>query len=270
MYSSDLTEEIFQRTPAFSKPSRYKLKSWTDTIEGYLNEAKQLTFCILKNRRLLGRPYSWFLTIYIRKQMSAKDAAFMWTKACRNLRRHGIIALWVREPTKRNTIHYHLLVQNDVLKRDLEKIIEASMPSRKDTDWHKKIMANDDRVWLPYYITKAKIKGTVRGKSVSDKYAPKRLLFKPGLGLRKFGTIGPFWLQSKQEIWRKVQETERRIAEGLSDARVCRLARHAFEFLDGHIPLNRIKRSFGYWAHAAAIQDWIESLSVDNSLGNAP
>src|SRR5690606_22295191 len=113
MYSSAATDEIFQKNPPFSKPSQFIAKGWTDSIEGYVNEAKKLATCIINNRRA-GRQYPWFLTIYIRAMLSPNQITAQWTKVCRNLRSHGIVAIWVREPTKAGKVHYHLLVCNEI------------------------------------------------------------------------------------------------------------------------------------------------------------
>jgi len=263
MYGSKSVPEIFQRKPEFFKPSQFKLKSWTDTIAGYQHEANKLTTCILKNRKLLGRSYRWFVTIYIWDVMPPKEAAALWTKVCRNLRRQGIVALWVREPTKKNKVHYHLLVSSQQTEQQLLAAIEAAMPPRKTVGWHKSIDPVDDRWWLAFYITKAKIRGYYKGNLVPDKYATKRLLFTPGTNLKKHGTIGKFWLKSTKALWKEVQEKEKKIAEGLADERVRKLAKHVHELINGYYPLKTIERNFGYSAQSAAVQDWIAALEEE-------
>lgn len=261
MYGSSSAEEIFQRHPLLSKPSQFRPKSWTETIEGYLHEAKKLSVCILKNRKLLGRPYSWFVTLYVWDVMTPKEAAALWSKASRNMRRHGITALWIREPTKKNKIHYHMLVSSQQSEKDLAEVIEASMPSRKVVGWHKSIDAINERWWwLAFYITKARVKGEYQGRLVPDKYLTKRLLFKPHTKLRKHGTIGPFWLKTIKAIWQEVKDQERKIAEGLADHRVRRLAKHVHELIGGYYPLKTIQRSFGLHSQSPAVQDWIAAL----------
>lgn len=254
--------EIFQAKPLFSKPSQFKAKSWTETIEGYQYEAKKLTTCILNNRKLLGRPYSWFVTIYIWDVMPPNEAAKLWTKVCRNLRRLGIIALWVREPTKKNKVHYHLLVSSQQTEKDLLATIEAAMPPRSEVGWHKNIKAVDNRWWLPFYITKAKIKGKFKGKTVPDKYASKRLLFQSKTQLRKHGTIGKFWIKSIAQLWKEVQLVEQRIANGLQDQRVKELAKYVYDLVQGYVPLKQIERNYGYHADSSVVQDWISSLKI--------
>jgi hypothetical protein len=252
---------IFQIKPTFSKPTKFKQKCWTDTIIGYQHEAKKLTKCILNNRKLLGRPYSWFVTIYVWPVMPPAEAAALWTKTCRSLRNQGIVALWVREPTRKNKIHYHLIVSSRQSREELVEAIETAMPSRKKTGWHKNIEPVDDDPTLAYYITKAKMRGKVRGKVVPDKYASKRLLFKTGTKLHKHRTIGDFWLKPTKEIWQEVRDTEKRIAEGLSDYRVRRLARRVHEMIGGCVEFKQIERNFGYFANTPAIQDQIAATA---------
>ncbi len=57
-YGSAADTKIYQTRPPYSQPSRFKPKGWTDTTLGYLNEAKKLTICLLRNRSVMKRSYS--------------------------------------------------------------------------------------------------------------------------------------------------------------------------------------------------------------------
>lgn len=266
VYCSIANDEIFQRKPTYSRPSRFKAKSWTETVEGYLYEAKKLTRCILDNRKLMNQPYSWFVTIYVWRVLTPKQITELWAKACRSLRLQGIAAIWVREPTRNNKCHYHLIVSNPIEKATLAKAIEAAMPSRKELGWHKKLQPikhKRDEWRLAHYITKAKIGGTRNGRPVADKHAPKRLLFKGGLNIKKYGVIGEFWRRSKSKLWEEVKDTEIRIAHGLQDWRIRRLARHAYDFVGGYMALEKIERSFGLQADNPALQAWADRLLTE-------
>ena len=267
MYCSADDDKLFQKKPLWTKQSSHKLKSWTDTIEGYLNEAKKLTTCLFLNRKLSRQPYTWFTTIYVDVVMTPKEVNDWWKKAARNLKRKGVVALWVREPTSTNKVHYHLLLRSNHSKQDLTKIIEESLPSRKLGRWHKNIepiVGSDWRVL--HYITKAKTPGkTKTGKYVADLYLKKRLLFKPKLGIRKVGTIGNFWSKNKEAIWSEVKAKEKRIAEGLEQANVRRLAQYAFEFIEGYVPLRQIERNFGFDWDSPATQNWIKQVFGDEN-----
>ncbi len=262
MYCSIPDNKIYRTKPLWSKPSNFKLKSWTETVEGYLNEAKKLTACLLHNRKLARQPYTWFITIYVDVEMTPKAANDWWKKAARNLQRNGVVALWVREPTRSNKVHYHLILRSWRSKQDITRIIEESLPSRKLGRWHKNIKPVEKSDWrLLHYISKAKTAGeTKSGKYVKDLYRRKRLLFKPGLGIRKHGTIGAFWVKGKEAIWNDIKAKEKRIAEGLEQPNVKRLAQHAYEFVGGAVSLRKIERSFGYYWDSPSTQNWIEQV----------
>jgi hypothetical protein len=203
-----------------------------------------------------------FLTIYVDVTMQPKAINDWWKKASRNLQRNGVVALWVREPTRTNRVHYHLLLRSIHTKKQLATIIEESLPSRRFGRWHKNIKTvqkKDGR--LLQYITKAKTAGVTKsGVYLSDLYRKKRLLFKSSLGIRKHGTIGRFWVKSKQAIWNDVKAREKRISEGLEKPNVKRLAEHVYEFVDGCVPLRQIERSFGYYSDSPGIINWIEQM----------
>lgn len=262
MYSSIPDDRIFQQKPLWTQSSTFKLKSWTETVAGYLNEAQKLTTCLIRNRELARNPYTWFLTIYVDVIMQPKAINDWWKKAVRNLKRKGVVAIWIREPTRTNKVHYHLLLRSTHSKDDLEQIIEESLPSRTLGRWHKNlkpVKKRDGR--LLRYITKAKTAGkTKSGIYVADLYRRKRLLFKSGLGIRKVGTIGKFWFKSREAIWNDVKAKEKRIAEGLAQENIKRLAQFAYELVDGYVPLQQIERNFGYCWDSPSTQRWIEQI----------
>ena len=234
-------------------------------MEGYLYEAKKLTRCILDNRKLMNRPYSWFVTIYVWQVLTPKEITEVWTKACRSLRLQGIAAIWVREPTRNNKCHYHLLISNPIERNTLAKLIESAMPKRKELGWHKRIQPVTNEWRLAHYITKAKIKGTKKGRPVADKYASKRLLFKAGLNIKKYGTIGKFWVRSKKRLWDEVKAREARIAHGLEDYRIRLLVPHAFELLGPSLTPKDVERRLGLHAHDPGIQAWANRLFPDDT-----
>lgn len=259
-------DQIFQRKPILSKRSAHKLKSWTETIEGYLYEAKKLTTCLFQNRQLAKQPYTWFVTIYVDVVMQPKAVNDWWKKATRNLHRNGIVAIWCREPTRTNKVHYHLILRSTHSQKQLASIIEESLPNRTLGRWHKNLEPIDGSDWrLLHYITKAKTPGkTKNGQFVNDLYRKKRLLFKSGLGIRKHGTIGLFWIKTKEIIWSDVKATEKRIAEGLDQRNVKRLAEHAYDFVNGAVELTQIERHFGYFSKSPGIQNWIVQVFGDD------
>ena len=90
MYCSIPDDKIFQQKPLWTKSSNFKLKSWTETVQGYLNEAQNLTTCLAHNRELTRRRYTWFLTIYVDVVMQPKAINDWWKKAARNLTNNSL------------------------------------------------------------------------------------------------------------------------------------------------------------------------------------
>ncbi len=211
---------IFQRRPTRSKDSHFPAKGWTETIIGYWNEARWLSNAIIKNRKRTGEDYTWLITINIMADLSPEEIAHHWKVAADGLRKQGLVALWVREPSKSNRVHYHLMAKNKCLEKEIKAIIEAGMPRRKTVRYRKYVAQINNQVGYANYITKAKVQerlpdGTVINK---DKYAPKRLLFKPNVGLRKYGTIGRFWGESsKARLVAEGKAKEKQIRAGLED-----------------------------------------------------
>jgi hypothetical protein len=166
-------------------------------------------------------------------------------KAKRSLRDNGIVALWIREPTKSNKVHYHLILRNKISRKELEKSIRAALPQKqpgqKRAGWHKSIRLVNYDWQLAHYVTKAKITGYIKGQRVADYYARKRLLFVTGLPFHKVGVIGNFWVKSKTKMWQDVVDVEKRIGAGLDKPNVRRLAQHVHGMLGGYIPLKDIE-----------------------------
>src|SRR5438128_1089621 len=139
-YSSADDGKLYQTNPTFSKASQFQPKGWIDTVLGYIREAKQWAMCVLRNRRLMKRPYTWAVHINLNEEDVPTDQiASMWKKTCRKLDDRGIVCLWVREPNSLNKMHYHIIVKNAISKADLKKAIEDAMPSRAVVKWRKRI-----------------------------------------------------------------------------------------------------------------------------------
>lgn len=252
-----MTPQLFQSRPKRSIPSPHKPKSWTESVEGYLNEAKKLTTCLIRNRIAINHPYTWFLTIYVDAFMAPKDVNLWWRRVARKLHRNGLVALWVREPTRSNKVHYHLIVRSSHTEVKLVQIVEQSLPPRKEARWHKNLQPIDGSDWrLLHYVTKAKIGGKDRkGNVLPDLYAQKRLLFQPNLGIRKVGTIGKFWHRGKASLWQEVKAHEQRISDGLT-VEIKWLAIYVHDLVGGALPLRQIERRLGFHADSASVQAW--------------
>ena len=116
---------------------------------------------------------------------------------------------------------------------------------------------------LAHYIVKAKIGGYIKRKCVDDLYGNKRLLFKPGLKLKKYGIIGDFWAheKNKETLWKEIAAIEKRISEGLEKEDVQRAAEHVHEFLGDDVSRKKIERSLGYWSDSPEVKKWIEGAA---------
>ena len=215
---------IYQLDPPITNGSNYKLKTWTDTSDGYIYEAKNLTYCLLENKKLIGKRYSWFVTINFHHTMTLKKIkAFYkenWADNCRKLQKKGLIAFWVIEVSKENKIHFHLIVLSNHTEKELDQIFEDCLPNRKFIGgWHKKIQQIDeDDFWLMHYVSKAKLTITTKkGEIIEDIYKNKRLLFKKRLGIKKHGSIGEFWFKPIKKILKNQRLKETKIAYGKND-----------------------------------------------------
>jgi len=263
MYDSEEVPKICQEAPLVFKNQSFKLKSWTETVTGYLNEADKLSRCILNNHALMGRGYTWEVTINVEVELPPEQIKSVCDKVCRKLRERGVVALWVREPSRTNRCNYHLIVKNEIPQAELARAIEESMPDRSELAYHKHIRPIVSQFHYARYITKAKTRGYINNREVADKYKRKRLLFRPHLKLRKYGTIGDFWEKPKKEIWQDIIEIEKRIAEGLAKPNIKKLAHHVHEMFGQCVPLSTVERSYGYMADEPNIRDWADRLFAD-------
>jgi hypothetical protein len=219
--------------------------------------------CVLRNRKLMKRPYTWAVHINLNEEYPPDQIGPMWKKAARKLEDRGIVALWAREPNRLNKLHYYIIVKNQISKAELKKAIEDAMPPRSVVQWRKRVEPIINEWRLCHYVFKAKIKGRAKkGVLVNDPYRAKRLLFKVNMPFRKVGTIGDFWEQnkSKTKLWEDIKAIEKKIGEGLDKPNVKRLAAYVHDFLGGFIPLKDIERSFGLDADGPVVQDWIKRL----------
>ncbi len=162
---------------------------------------------------------------------------------------------------------YNCTGERSLTKKVLEKIIKDSMPTRRQTPWHKRLkqVSVMSKPWrLAYYITKAKIDGYQNGQSVEDYYAKKRLLFRSNVGLDKYGTIGPFWVRPKKVLWQEIAGVEKQISDALQKPGVRRLVNHIYDLLCETVSIREIERSIGSRAHEPSLQAWIEKISLSD------
>jgi len=259
-HSSSSVHILYQTEPSYCEKSAHKLKGWTETLLGYFNEAEKLVQLLLRNRALMNRPYTWEVSINVEAVLSPAEITALWKKVCRKMEANGIVALWVREPSRSNHCNYHLLVKNELTKKELEDAIESAMPDRGDIPWHKQVQPIKSQFQYVRYITKAKTKAFIKGKFILDRYADKRLLFQANLGLRKVGTIGKFWEKPKKQMWDEIRSIEKRIGDALENPDLRRLARHIHDLFGQDLPLKKIERSFAERAGDQDVQEMLRNL----------
>jgi hypothetical protein len=263
-YCSCDTGKIYQTAPKYSGEGGYLPKGWTECIEGYIREADQWAKCINRNRRKQGIQYTWVVHLNHNEELPPAVVTSIWSRACNILRKRGVVCLWVREPNRRNKVHYHIIVSSPISQSELKQAIEDAMPLRSQYKWRKRVEYIKSQYRLAHYVVKAKIKGFKNGKYVNDLYRPKRLLFNQNIGFKKVGVIGDFWggVGSKKKMWKEIQNIEERIAEGLNDPLIKKAAKYVFDICGDlrYCPLRHIERSFGYNPNDESVKGWIEQM----------
>lgn len=187
------------------------------TINGAINEGKELSTCLLMNAHLWGG-YSVGVTVAVWAVLPEAEVKSLWSFVCRNLDRAGVIAFWRREVTPDHKVHYHMLLASHHVEKELDAIIETAFPAsyRSKRGSHRGFtlaFRYDKDKKAANYVTKARVRGyTKAGKWVDDYYRYKRNLFLPQVKLRAVGKIGDFWKEKKEDLWKKVIKHEREIA----------------------------------------------------------
>lgn len=247
MLCIDPPGQIWQSNP----PDGHDLASGWRTTNGYLREAKQLSYCLRTNARLT-RPYPLEAVVKFAGDMTPDEHNTLWRKYTRNMRAKGITAFWTREPTRSNRIHYHLLIVAPEAAEAAQQALETACPPshRERVTVHVDAVVHQNSI-CPY-IVKAKVKGIDKttGRWSNDKWAYKRLLFCEWVKLDKYGSVGPFWSKPKQEIWAAKVERERGIK--LYRSRVWEEARRLHALVGDYIPRHVVERNLAWTAWRAA------------------
>lgn len=257
-------EVLYQINPRQRYHGIFPPKGWTSSIDAYQHEAHKHSMCLELNRTLGRSPYNWFLTLCFERPQSADAIRRTWRAACRKLRARKVVAHWIREITRKNTIHYPLIIWSNVQREYLTQSFVGSLPDRCTNPWHMNIQPiGDNDFCLLRYVTKARFS---TGTNL-DSFSAKRLLFRPSLGLRKFGTIGKFWILPKRQLWTLIKNREQKISEG-STPEIQRLAATVHErlFKNGSLTLDTLKRRLAYFHDAEFVQDWLTQLFPESKV----
>lgn len=251
---------IYQQSPKEHVPSKYPRKSFTESEAAYLNAARQLDICIRVNERLRGSPYSWFVTLAFEEVLPLKTVTSLWANIRRKLKKKGVEALRVMEPTEKNTVHYHLIVANNFDEKELDRILVWAMPDRSSAKWHKHIEKINNLGRLATYITKGRQEHFQNGQRKTDAYRAKRLLFKPKLGIKKVSSIGSFWVKPQKTIWDEIKQDKARRVEILSNNRkLSHLVSSLVSMMPG-ISRTEIERRLLVNPDCSTLHQWADAL----------
>jgi hypothetical protein len=236
---------------------------FTESIQGFLKAGSKQQSYIIEANKMTDRHFEWFITVNMENVLSIESINNEWLTFTNRLRRYygeGMSVFWVREitPTDTRRIHYHMLVHSGFSSDEarIRKIFEKCLC--RFSKYHMQVEAVREPFHIVGYLLKQK-----------PKHHHKILLFKPGLGLKKFGMLGRFWPQGmkKREIEKRVKGREAEIAEGASLPGRPEFIRYLSEYLQ--LPFTQIRRRVGGDPHHPAWVNWMENLPASPSLKRA-
>ena len=138
-----------------------------------------------------------FVTCFVEKRTRKK--------AFERLKQWGVTAYYVQEPSKRSWLHIHAMVICDSKKKRLKDKAKEAFTLAGLTygrDFHVNVKpvnpTHNDYRRLCSYILK------FNGRRASNRRVPS--LFLKGLGLRKIGKIGTWFVKTKGELWEEYRE----------------------------------------------------------------
>ncbi len=223
-----------------------KFASGWKSLDGYFNESKRLSICLLINAKNTQK-YTLHAIVKFAGDMTPDEHQEVWKKFTRNMRQKGIIAFWVREPTLENQVHYHLIVVAPQAIETAKDAIEKACPRSHIDRLKLHFGAIEHQVGFCHHISKAKVEGYINEKYTSDKWQMKRLLFAKDIKLEKHGSIGKFWLLPKATIWKGVIEREKGIK--LHEDQVYEDAKRLYQLVSVSVPsLKYVVRNLAYFA----------------------
>jgi hypothetical protein len=224
-YHSSTPKKIYQEYPAQGLPRQ---GGWR-TIEGYAYESRQLAQAIILNERYRPQRYARHCTVNFPGICDVKLVKQVWGRVTRSLRRSGIVALYIAEPSKANHIGYHLVIASNPSEATLRKAFRQAIPP----DATYTIQRIRSTVNLAYYVAKA-----------GHRHERKRLLFAPHITLNKHGTIGAFWGKPKKALWQEIIARERKVSALRHDPTIRMVTDYLYALVGGATKWQRILRQF--------------------------
>lgn len=258
MIDSTPAPKLFQVRPKKRlRPLHYTEDGWY-TVDGYLYEADKLSRCVQwARRRYFTSEFTYFASINFTQDMTAAEMKAVWSKACRYLSDTGVVALYVCEVSRRsNRFNYHMLLRNQT--PNLSKLLKFATKTVKTNIKVEPYDPGRGRLAVRY-MTKAKTAKYKNGEIVSDCWARKRVLIRQELKMRKYGFIGQFWPvgMNKDVVWKEIIVYEEKISDGLQQLGAEEYALELYELIGGYYPLNRVRRSVGFFGVPAG---WVPKL----------
>lgn len=243
------------------RPLHYTEDGWY-TLDGYLYESDKLARCVQwARRRYFKSEFTFFASINIMQDLTAAEMKELWSKVCRYLKGKNVVALYVCEVSRRsNRFNYHMLLRSQT--PNLSELVKFAAGIVKTNIKVEKYDPGEGRFTLRY-MAKAKTAKYKDGEIVSrDRWARKRVLLRQELKMRKYGFIGQFWPvgMNKEAVWKEIIAHEKKISEGLQQPGAEEYALELHELIGGYFPLNRVRRSVGYFGVPAG---WVPKLDDD-------
>lgn len=255
-------DPLCQSNPLHSLNQFHCDDRFTESIQGFLKAGSKQQSYIIEANKMTDRHFEWFITVNMEEVLSIESINKEWLTFTNKIRRfypQGLSIFWVREitPTDTRRIHYHILVHSGFSSDEshVRRIFKKCLCEFSNN--HMQVEPVREPFHIVGYLLKQK-----------PEHHHKILLFKPGLGLKKFGMLGPFWAGlKKREIEKRVKGREAQIAEGASLPGRPELIRHMSEMLQ--MPFTEIRRHVGVDPHDPALVRWMENLPASPSLKRA-
>ena len=233
---------------------------FTESIQGFLKAGSKQQSYIIEANKMTGRHFEWFITVNMETVLSIKSINKQWLTLTNRLRRYygeGMSVFWVREitPTDTRRIHYHMLVHSGFSSDEshVRKIFDKCLC--RFSKYHMQVEPVREPFHIVGYLLKQK-----------PQHHHKILLFKAGIGLKKFGMLGHFWPEgmTKREIEKRVKGREAEIAKGASLPGRPEFIWSLSEFLQ--MSFKQVRRYVGADPHHPAWLRWMETLPASPSL----
>ena len=198
---------------------RYDTLGWrevghTSSQTAWDNQSEDLAQCII------NAPWSYYSWIIfsINDKLTIPEHQELWEKVRGALGRIGIILFWSRDwSDDGKTLHYDLWLKTSHDAKTIRQTIKRIIPDVKHNVRHptkrERIKAGLENYRYETLrnepLSKRDVICIVRYILKTNKHKHKRVFWEKKLGLNKYGTIGNFWENKKQELlnnWRKAKK----------------------------------------------------------------